>query len=814
MDSTIQDLRFALRLLRRNPLFTLTAALSLAIGIGANTTIFSIANALLFQPPAGVVDVGRVVDIGRSQDGQGFDNNSYPNFLDVRARNRVFTDVYAYRMAPQPMSLGGRDGAERIFGGLVSNNYFDTLGVRPAHGRLLSRNDPAAAGASPVVVLSHRFWTRRFNADPSIVGRKIDLNGHPFVIAGVAQEGFGGTTLMTPDLWAPMNMIAEASPRQDATMLTSREAVWLIMGGRLKPGVTLQQAQAELTNLGATLEREYPEANRGRGLRVVALSPIPGNGGPVAVFMGGLMGVVGLVLAVACSNVAGILLARATSRRREIAVRLALGAGRARLVRQMLIETAVLFTGGALLGLLFARVMTRLIISLLPTLPLPVSLAPSIDGRTIAFTAGLSLVAAILSGLAPAFHASKRDVVESLKADAQGGRERLRLRSVFVVAQVALSIVLVAGGALFVRALQRAATIDPGFDPRGVELASLDLALGGYTDETGPLFARQLIERVRATPGVENASLAAQIPLGLGGMGLGRLMPPGGDPERDAIRTDWNVVEPQYFATMRTPLLRGRDFTDADRADGQWVAIVNQRLANQVWPNQDPIGKTLVQVRGPEDKRTLTVVGVARDGKYRFLGEEPAPFIYVPLQQQYQSQTTIVARSTQGQRLAGELRALLAQMNPNLPIITSQTLEDYAAWGLLPQRVAASVSGSLGIVGLLLAAIGIYGVTAFMVTSRTREIGIRMALGAQRADVVGLVLRQGMKLVLIGVAIGVLLAAGASRLMQSLLFGVGPADPVAFIGASVLFVLMGLGACWLPARRATGIEATEALRAE
>ena len=813
MDSILQDVRFALRLLRRNPLFTLTAALSLAVGIGANTTIFSVANALLFRPPAGVVDADRVVDIGRSQDGEGFDNNSYPNFLDVRARNRVFTDVYAFAMTPQPMSLGNRDGAERIFGGLVSNNYFDTLGVRAVRGRLFSRNDPAEAGASPHVVLSHRFWTRRFNADPSIVGSKLDLNGNPFIVAGVAPEGFQGTTLMTPDLWVPMNMIAEASPRQDASALTSRQAVWLLMGARLKPDVTLQQAQAELANLGAMLEREHPEANRGRGLRVVALSPIPGNGAPIAAFMAGLMGVVGLVLAVACANVAGILLARATSRRREIAVRLALGAGRARLVRQMLVETAVLFAGGALLGLLLARLMTRLLVSLLPVLPVPISIAPSIDARAIVFTAGLSLVAAILSGLAPAFHASKRDVVSALKADL-GGHERLRLRSVFVIAQVALSIVLVVGGALFVRALQRAAEIDPGFDPRGVELASLDLSLGGYTDETGPLFARQLIERVRATPGVESASLSAVVPLGMSGLGLGGVALPGADRERDSIGADWNVVEPGYFATMRTPILRGRDFTNADRAGAPWVAIVNQRLANRLWPNQDPIGKTLVQDAGPDDLRTLTVVGVARDAKYRTLGEEPRLFIYVPLQQQYLPRTTIIARSTHGQRLAGELRALLASMNPNLPIVSSQTLEDSAALGLLPQRIAASISGSLGIVGLLLAAIGIYGVTAYMVTSRTREIGIRMALGAQRTDVIGLVLRQGMTLVLTGVILGVALAAGASRFIRSLLFGVGPADPVAFVAATALFVIMGIAACWLPAHRATAIEATEALRAE
>ena len=805
----MHDLRYALRLLGRNPLFTLTAALSLAIGIGANATIFSIANALLFRPPAGVADANRLVDIGRSQDGDGFDNNSYPNFLDVRARSRSFTDVYAYRMDPQPMSLGRRDGAERIFGGLVSHNYFDTLGVRPARGRLFSRHDPDAAGASPHVVLTHRFWTRRFHADPSIVGKTLHLNGHPFVVAGVAPEGFHGTTLMTPDLWVPMNMLAQASPRLDAAALASRGSAWLLMGGRLKPGVTLEQAQAELTQLGAVLEREHPDANRGRGLRATALSPIPGNGAPIGAFMAGLMIVVGLVLAVACSNVAGILLARAASRRREIAVRLALGAGRARLVRQMLVETTVLFAAGAVLGLLLAHAMMRLALSLLPALPVPVGIEPSIDARAIAFTAGLSLVAAILSGLAPAFHASRGDVVTALKVD-RGGTTRQRLRGAFVIAQVALSIVLVAGGALFVRALHRAASIDPGFDPRGVELAAIDLSLAGYTDETGPLFARQLVDRVRALPGVERASLAAQLPLSLGGMGLGSLTLPGADPERDAIRADWNVVEPGYFATMRTPLVRGRDFTDADRAGAPFVAIVNQRMAARLWPDQDPIGKTLVQ----EGNRTLTIVGVARDGKYRMLSEEPVSFIWVPLQQQYLPRMTIVARATHGQRLAGELRALLASMNPHLPIVSSQTLEELAALGLLPQRIAAAVSGSLGIVGLLLAAIGVYGITAFLATSRTREIGIRMALGAQRADVIRLVVGQGMRLVLIGIVVGLALAAGASRLVSSLLFGLGPADPIAFAAASLAFIATGIGACWLPARKATAVDPTEALRFE
>jgi predicted permease len=526
------------------------------------------------------------------------------------------------------------------------------------------------------------------------------------------------------------------------------------------------------------------------------------------------------VLAIACANVAGVLLARATARRREIAVRLAIGAGRGRLIRQMLVESMLLFVAGGSAGLLLARVMTTLLVSLLPTLPLPVDVTLALDGRAIAFTLGLSLVAAVLSGLAPALSESKAEVVTALKADARGGPERLRLRNAFVVSQVAFSIVLVVGAGLFARALQRATRIDPGFDLHGIELASLDLSLAGYTPKTGPVFARELVQRVRELPGIQSATLSAMVPLGGAGLGLGGLALPGAEPTRGGrfLDADWNVVTPGYFATMRMALASGRDFTDDDRDGTPSVVIVNETAARRWWPNQNAIGKTLLQQDGrpgaPDALRTLTVVGVARDSKYRDLGEEPRTFVYVPVQQQYIPRMTIVARATHGQRLATDIRTLLASMNPNLPVVTAQTFEDYAALSLVPQRVAASVSGSLGMVGLLLAAIGIYGVTAYMVTSRTREIGIRVALGAQRGDVVRMVLGHGMRLALAGVAIGLALAAVASRLLGSLLFGVGPADPIAFIGSTMLFMVISLAACYVPARRATGVDAMEALRYE
>ena len=817
-DSWLQDLRYAVRLLRRNPLFALTAVLSLAIGIGANTTIFTIANALLFKPPPGVADASRLVDVGRSQDGQGFDNGSYPNYLDIRARNTVFSGIYAYRLGPEPMSLRGKDGAERIYGEMVSTNYFNVLGTPPHIGRLFTSDDSEQPAATPLAVLSHRFWMRRFNGDPAIVGQTLVLNGRPFMVIGVTPEGFHGTTVLTSDLWVPVNMVGELASRLPPAILTSRESAWLVMGARLKPGVTVGQAQAELANIGRALEQEFPDANRGRGLRVVASSPVPGDGAPVAAFMAVLMAIVMLVLAIACANVAGVLLARATTRRREIAVRLAIGAGRGRLIRQMLVESTLLFLIGGSGGLVLARLMTGALLSLLPAVPLPIDVTLALDGRAVVFTLTLSLVAAILSGLAPAFHASRAEVVGALKSDTQGGPERIWLRHAFVVSQVALSIVLVVGAGLFARALQRASEIDPGFDPHGVELATLDLSLGGYTADTGRVFARELIRRVRETPGVQAAALSAVMPLGDRGIGLGGLAVPGVELRngRRFFDVDWNVITPGYFATMKMALLTGRDFSDADREGTPSVVIVNETAARQWWPRQDALGKTLLQETGrpdaPDAVRTLTVVGVARDSKYRNLGEDPRPFVYVPIQQQYMSRTVIAARSAHGQRLAGELRALLASMNPNLPIVQALTFDAYSQLGLLPQRIAASVAGSLGLVGVLLAAIGIYGVTAYMVSSRTREIGIRMALGAERASVVRMVLRQELTLTMIGAAIGLEVAAAASRLLGSLLFGVGATDPLTFIGSTLLFFVVGAAACYVPARRATAIGAMDALR--
>jgi predicted permease len=724
------------------------------------------------------------------------------------------------------MSLGGANGAERIAGGYVSANYFTVLGVRPAVGRLFGDAD---AAATSIVVLSHPFWTRRFNGDPTIVGQTLTINSQPYTVVGVAPERFHGTSILVADAWLPI--AAGAAP-----LLTSRELLWPLMGGRLKHGVSIAQAAAEVDAIGKALEREYPDQNLGKGFRLVPATPIPGNILPVAGFLSLLMGIVSLVLVIACANVAGVLLARAAARRREIAVRLAMGAGRSRLVRQLLTETIMLFAAGAAAGLLIARGMTTLLVSLLPALPLPIDVTLPLDGRVIAFTTGLSLLSALLSGLVPALHASRADVVSTLKDDALGPSDRLRLRSAFVVGQVAISILLVVGAALFVRALQKAGSIELGFDPRGVELTSLDLSLGGYTGTTGRVFIRELVERVRQVPGVQQATIASTgAPIG-DGRRAGLLSAPGVSQSdgRTAFSADWNAVDPGYFATLKIPLVGGRDFTAADRGPTPQVAILGEAAAKRFFPGtgvQGAVGQSItlqpgrtldVGPRGQIDRGrgdaswTLLVVGVARDIRY-FGPRDMAPhlFVYVPLQQQpFGSRVTVVARTAGGRRIASDIRALIAQMNPNLPIVAAQTLEDWTAVSLVPQRVAASVSGALGGVGLLLAAIGIYGVTAYTVARRTREIGIRIALGAKRADIVGMVLGQGMSLAIIGSALGLLLAAAAGRLLAAFLLGVAPIDPVTFLGAALLFALIGLAACYVPARRATKIDAMEALRYE
>ncbi|HET7697778.1 MAG TPA: ABC transporter permease [Vicinamibacterales bacterium] len=812
-DTAWQDVRYGLRLLRRSPLFTATAALSLAIGIGANTTIFSVATAILLRPLPGLADPARLVDIGRTTNGSGFDTATYPNYKDLRERVTTLSELYAYRGEPQAISLSDGAEAERIYGMPVSGNYFRALGAVPAAGRLFTDDDDRENGA-PVVVISYELWQRRFAGAPDTVGRTVSFNAGPVTIIGVTPPGFQGTTILRSDAWVPLNLAALASPRFGRDMFTNRRASWIILGGRLKDGVTIARADAELRSLGQTLEREYPEANRGRGYRVTKSGVVPGRTDAVAGFLGVLLAIVALVLLAACVNIAGMLVARATSRRREIAVRLAIGANRGRLVRQLITETLVLFVAGCALGLVLTQWLTGLLLAVLPTLPVPVGMDFVVDWRVTAFAVTISLVAAVLSGLAPALQASRPELVPALKSEEVTRAGHFRLRSAFIVAQVTVSLVLVIAGGLFVRALGRAASIDPGFDQTNVEVVMLDLSLSGYREPDALAFADRLRDRVSAMPGVRHAAYAADLPLDGGRMGFGTLRVPGLQPPNgeDSFRADWNIVSPGYFAALRMPLVRGRDFTEQDAAAAPGAIIINETMARSVWQTTDVVGRQF-DYRGFGPARTITVVGIAPDAQVDTLGERVRPMVYIPLKQNFMSRVSLVVKSDAGGMIP-KVRALVRELNPSLPVTSAMPLEEVTALMLIPQRIAGAVAATLGVVVLLLAAIGIYGVTSYSVNRRTREIGIRMALGADRGKVLRLVIQQGALLTGAGIVLGLALGAAGAQLLRSLLFGVSTLDPIAFGGAALLFAIVAIAASYLPARRATEVDPMLALRAE
>jgi predicted permease len=834
-DTVLGDIRYAARLLVRNPIFTLTAAVSLAIGIGATTTIFTVANGLLLRSAVGVTDPGRLVDITRSKDrgGPGIDPISYPDYLEVRRRATTLDGVYGYQLELQPASLRVENtGAERVYPGVVTINYFEVLGVPAIVGRTFGSGDSEDAGSSPVVVLSHRFWARRFQSDPGVVGRTLYLNGYPFSVAGVAREGFLGMTVVAPDVWVPASMIAALNPESGGRWLATRGADWMMLGGRLKRGVSRAQASAEIAAIGAALAREFPVKYDflppGPGPTDLSFvwsaepsSPIPsGLRVIVAGFLTLLMSIVAVVLVIACANLAGVLLARGVVRRREIAVRTAIGAGRGRVVRQLLTETTLLFALGGIAGLLLARALTSLLVTLLPAFPLPVNVSVPLDGRVVAFSLGISFVAALLCGLVPALHASKPEVVSALKDDALAPTDRLRLRNTFVVAQVAFSVVLVITAAILVRDVDRVTSVDRGFDSRQVDVASVNLSMAGYTATTGSAFARQLIERVRAIPGVEAASLSDRQPdpgsMMMGGLTVDGVSPPQGQPY---FYPNWNVVDSQYFATLRIPLLAGRDFADADRVGSQPVAIIGESAAKRFFPGKSAVGQVVhvhtgnLNVPGSPSS-ALVVVGVARDVQIT-PNLAPRLNLYVPMQQKYVSGLTILARTKGPTSAADDIRAVVTSMNPNLPVLVAQTLDSLGRGPVETQlRVAATVAGSVGLIGLLLAAMGIYGVTAYTVARRTREIGIRLSLGAGRSAVVAMILRQGMTLVGIGLTIGLALSLGVGRMLAAQRFGITAPGAATFVAATMLFVVVGLIACYAPLRRAIRIAAMDALRYE
>jgi predicted permease len=824
MRTLWQDVRFGARALWKSPGFTLVAVVSLAVGIGANTTIFSLVDAALLRPLPGVRDEARLVDVSRTAaNGDRFAPVSYPDYLYFREHARSFEGLAAYSYAPLNLSAGGE--AERARGMLASANYFDVLGVRPARGRFFLPEEEGAQGGAVAAVISYDLWRRRFGGG-DVVGRQVSINGHPATVVGVAPEGFRAPFVyIAPDVYLPVTAQAQAMPGRD--MLNERGMGWLGVRGRLKEGVTAEQARAELGVLAGRLDSEFADAERDQGADVRPVGHVPGEVRSAVVgFMLTLSVIVGLVLLVACANVAGMQLARAFARRREVAIRSALGASRWRVVRQLLTESVLLFLVGGGLGVLLAVWMNELVLAFRPSGTLAVSFDLDVDWRVLSFTLGVSLLTGVLFGLAPALAASKPDVIETLKdaSPASGGRPS-RLRGAFVVGQIAVSMILLVSAALCVLSLRNAARINTGFEAEGVYLATFDLTLQGYDEARGREFFRRLKERAAGVPGVESAALARSVQLS--GLAFGERVrveghePPAGQPPPVVFS---NSVDEDYLRTLKVPLLAGRELRATDTEGAPPVAVINETMAARYFGGtENAVGRHFTLLATPalrglgrRENADAEVVGVVADGRYYTLGEEPQPFIYLPFAQNYSGMMTLHVRAPRGMSGAvlAALRAEARAVDPDIPLTDVMPMTQAVSFSLIPLRLAATVVGALGLFGLLLAALGVYGVVAYTVGSRTREIGIRVALGAQARDVLSLFMRQGVVLAAVGVGLGLAGALALTRFLASLLYGVSATDPLAFVAVSLLLGAVALLACLLPARRATKVDPGVALRYE
>jgi predicted permease len=812
MGTLRQDLKYAVRMLTKHPGFTLVAVLSLALGIGANTTVFTWISAILLDPLPAVSDTDRlVIPAFRSRD-QSERSLSYPDYVDYRDRNSMFSGLAVHDM--EGLSLGFDDRAERIWGEVVSGNYFDVLGVRPWPGRGFLPEEDATPGTHPIVVLSHGLWQTRFGGDPGTVGRIIDLNTHPFTVIGIAPEGFQGTEVgLALEAWVPMMMHEVIESGGDR--LKERGNRWLDAIARLKPGVTLAQAEAEMQTLAEHLNQEHPDINEGMSVSLYPMWRSPEGAsrilGPVLFI---LMAVVGVVLLIACANVANLLLVRAAGRQREIAIRLSLGAGRWRLIRQLLTESILLALMGGLLAVVMALWTSDAIKLFVPRTPFPVKLDFGINGSVLAFTLLVSLLTGIVFGLVPALQASRPDLVRSLKQESTnttGGRRKGRLRNILVVSQVSLSLVLLITAGLFLRSIQQARSMDPGFNPGNVLLASIDLFPNGYEPEAGRELFDRIHERIGALPGVESVSFARRTPLGLGGNSSTSMTVVGYAPaEGETPFAYYNMIGPDYFRTMEIPLVRGREFTPQDRYGTGGVLMVNETLAGRYWPEEDPIGRRLSF--GGE---AYEIIGVARDIKYHELNDAGVPYLYFPVLQFFRPDMTIHVRTSgDPESFAGVVRHTINGLDPDLPMFGVMSLEAAIAPASIQQRIAGSLLGVFGLLALVLAAVGLYGVLSYAAGQRTHEIGIRMALGAQRRDALGLILGQGMLLASIGLACGLAVSFAVTRLVSSLLYGVSATDPLIFLGVGTLLGLVALLACYVPARRAARVDPLVALRYE
>ena len=800
------DLKFAWRMMVRRPAFTLVAVLILGLGIGANATIFSWVERVLLQPVPGVDASALIALHGKttSRDDLSF---SYPNFTDLRAaKPDGIEDLVAFRGVA--MNLRGDGEPRRVWGQLVTANFFDLLRARPHLGRGFIDSDTAAIDSAPVAILSHDSWTRLFNADPGIIGRTITLNARPFTVVGVAPEGFRGTMVgLGLDVFVPITM-------QQAFMsgdrLRNRGSSFLQVYGRLAPGATVERAQAALDVIAARQATEHA-VNEGRG---IVTEPLwrDGAAGLLLPVMATLMAVVGVVLLIACANLAGLLLARAAGRQREVAVRLAVGASRGRLVQQFLIESALLAIGGGIAGVALATWTSGLLMALMPPTPYPIAFETGVNLRVLGFAAVTTAVTALAFGLLPALRASRPDVSSALKdaaAAAGGGAARARLRNSLVVAQVALTLLLLVCAALFVRGLTHARAVDPGFTLRNGVIAAVDLLPNGYDAAKGTAFLAQLVDGVSVIPGVDAATVATAMPLDIGsGSDMAVDIDGYQSAPNEEVQAYYNRVGPRYFETMGIHIVRGRPLDERDGAGRQLAVVINETMARKYWKGQDPIGRTLRYGSGP-----ATVVGVAADGKYGRLNEEPRNYLYVSLAQNFRHDGLLIVRTSgEPDAVMPLVHAEVRRLDANLPLFDVRAVSEHMQLSVFIPRLASLILGVFGGLALLLAIVGLYSVVAFGVAQRTREIGVRLALGATRSDILSLVVRQGMKLALYGLVIGALLAGAAAQAIRSQLMGVTPVDPLSFGGTAGLLFLVALAACVIPARRAARLDPVRALR--
>jgi len=815
MQSLLQNLRFALRSLLNAPGFSCIVIISIALAFAANATVFSVANGLLW----GVLPVKNSQDMVMFSEGRSF---SYPDYIDYNAQSsEIFEGGVLAHFPLIPASMGGNGTPERIWGQTVSGNYFPALQIGMTLGRPILPEDDRTLGSEHVVVLSHALWKRRFNGNSGIVNQQVMLNGHSYTVVGIAPPGFYGLDRgIVSQFWVPLSMTEEMMP--DLTDMAggrkNRGSNWVMLNARLRTGVSRARAAVLVNVIKKRLDDTYrkDEKNHESLTLQSAGALIAGSITPAYALMGVLMGVVGLVLLVACANVANLLLARATGRQKEIAIRLAMGVGRRRLVQQLMIESLLLALAGAAIGFALAAVAARAISNFKLPLPFPIVFDFNVDLRVAAFTLGLSVVTALLFGLVPALRASNPDLVSSLKDSSPTlGREgRSRLRNSLVVVQVALSLVLLATAGLFLRSLGNASSIDIGFKPDRVLLMSVDPKLHNYSNEKTAEFLKQLREKTEAMPGVRSVSYMSVVPLSIGTADYDFEVPATKNHAAKKSNANVNSVGTRYFETMSIPLLRGRDFNV--QVDDEHAAIINEKMAADMFPGQDPIGQTF----SDEKKAKYTVIGVARNSKLRTIGEQAVSCVYFFLNAAPQKAisffgiTVLVKTHGDPERASKALREQIGALDPNMAIFNSETMDDHVDKALLLPRVSALLLGIFGSVGLTLASIGLYGLMSYSVRRRTREIGIRIALGAKPPAVVRMVFRQGLLLTGIGLAIGLGISFAVGRFAASLLYGTSGSDPLTFLVVSVVLLATSGIAILVPAVRAAHVQPTIALRCE